>query len=409
MDEFHARYAGHAGHTLSAVRLGADFLDLVQTVDQFGAELRLGLVDVRTHDDPQDNVQIRVKAAMEATDFFTDPDFIDLADFARMVRDEAGIPLAYKSQAPNVLNALTPGGGAVIREAHGPAHSRVQGLSIYYPHDLLLPAGSEFDNPSPADHLYSRDPEILLPRLRLVNHAMRDEPRFRFPADTRWDEFLHRYYKPVADACVRLGELCLPHMIVPEGTVVILSGHGSSDSDGPQLDDVPFMWFWDLAPTLDNPAPLPNYQQGLPVISCIEEDCDRDELDDPDDDMDAEGELVPFRCLAPGTFSFRLMVWDEHHGFDRQHREDLAHNQGRHWLHFNVDDAVATLTCVLEIPEKQSHPEAVVPGQVFRYILTLPAVDPETIARPGGVGHNGAQPAEEASSARGLVSRRRAP
>jgi hypothetical protein len=32
------------------------------------------------------------------------------------------------------------------------------------------------------------------------NHPKPEEPNFSFPADTQWDDFLHRYYKPVADA-----------------------------------------------------------------------------------------------------------------------------------------------------------------------------------------------------------------
>jgi hypothetical protein len=28
------------------------------------------------------------------------------------------------------------------------------------------------------------------------------------------------------------------------------------------------------------------------------------------------------------------------------HNEDMAHNAGRHWLHFNVDDAAVSITCI---------------------------------------------------------------
>lgn len=130
----------------------------------------------------------------------------------------------------------------------------------------------------------------------------------------------------------------------------MLSGNGSSDSDGPERNDIPAHasgiqhWYWDFVTDQDHAAPLPNYQEGVPYRDC-DEDCDRDEQDDPDDDRDAQGRTVNYTCAEPGAYLIRLMVWDEHHDQDRKHAEDLSHNQGRHWLHFNVDDDWVTITC----------------------------------------------------------------
>ncbi|MEO6061850.1 MAG: hypothetical protein ABIQ99_07935 [Thermoflexales bacterium] len=38
-------------------------------------------------------------------------------------------------------------------------------------------------------------------------------------------------------------------------------------------------------------------------------------------------------------------MWDEHHDQPRRRIEDLSLNQGRHWLHFNVNSDTLTITC----------------------------------------------------------------
>jgi len=168
----------------------------------------------------------------------------------------------------------------------------------------------------------------------------------------------------VADACVRQGDGCISEVTVPVGTQLTLSGVGSSGSDGPERDDVPAHrvgttkhWYWDFQTQNDHPAPIPNYQEGTRYPRCDDGDCDRDEVDDRDDDRDAEGRTVTYMCEEAGTFRIRLMVWDEHHDQWRRHVEDRSHNRGRHWLHFNVDDDWVTVTC----EESETPPPTEVP------------------------------------------------
>jgi hypothetical protein len=216
---------------------------------------------------------------------------------------------------------------------------------------------------------------------------MLDDGGNSFPNDSAWDEFLQRYYKPVADACIRLGSSCVPEATLEVGQSVILSGNGSSDSDGilGPLDDEPgtiFDYFWDFHTNQDNPNPLPNYRPGAMFFSCVDaedrsEDCDRDEVDEADDDADRVGKLVLYPCVAPGDFPVRLMVWDEHHRHSRESHEDVNHNQGRHWLHFNVDDAWVLIHCVEtdepDEPIKSANKEQVTAGEAFEYEIELPA------------------------------------
>ncbi len=349
----------NASYTIASVDLAGLSGTLTPRVDTFAASLINDVEDIKVHDTVGDNGQIQIKRdVLRRAEDFVDSNYKDLYHIADLVRP---LPLAAAGDAQPILNALAEGTGGVIRwEDHGAGNRNAHGLSIYFPDHQILPdsGGSvesasqrAFDNPKFGTHLYKKDATILLPRLRATDHTMADDPDFVFPNDTRWDEFLHRFYKPVADACIRQQNGCVDRITVFVSTRVTLSGVGSSDSDGPTLDDVPAHpggiehWYWDFVTTTDNAAPLPAYAEGVRFDDC-DEDCDRDEVDETDDDRDARGRVVQYLCAAAGTHVIRLMVWDEHHDQKKMHNEDMAHNAGRHWLHFNVDDATVTITCV---------------------------------------------------------------
>ena len=339
-----------------------------------------------------------------------DRNFLDLAHVAELAQ---GQPLIAATSAPAVVNALAEGGAVVLWEDHGPGHPDANGLSIYYPHDLngrdhcqKQNCGSGwvdyvYDDPDPSPTLYSLDAAIRLPQLVGQNHALADDPGFDFVNDHTWDEFLHRYYKPVADGCIRWGGACSSFVIVPVGTTVTLSGEGSSDSDGPEDDNAPsggsaefglgtrvgqgndvpahsdnsvIHWYWDLDTTIDSPNPLPNYQPGVQYLDCSE-DCDRDEVDSSSDDPDAQGRTVDYTCNQPGFYPFNLMVWDEHNDLGRMHSENMGHNNGRHWLHFNVDADPPLLLCLTHpfIPIKVPDKDVAIPGDTIKYVIHVPA------------------------------------
>lgn len=351
--------------TMASVDLSKLTGTLRPKVSAFAAKLGKDVEDYKAHDRVLDNVQIRLKKeVVEKAETFNDRNFKDLFHFAELVHK---LPITAAGDAQGIMDTLTKGNKGVIRwEDHGAGHPNAHGLSIYFPHnevapseggDIEVPSKRAFDDPTFGTHLYARDAAILIPRLRNTLHPLMDDSGFRFPTVTEWDEFLHRYYKPVADACIRRGKECVSQATVKAGDTVDLSGLGSSDSDGPAPDDEPahiggiLHWYWDFDSGHDHAAPKPDYREGMRFLDCKKgesDDCDRDDEDENDDDPDAQGRIVKFTCpdVNKSTdFRIRLMVWDEHHDQERQHVEDRAHNQGRHWLHFNVDDDWVTVTC----------------------------------------------------------------
>ncbi len=417
------RRAFWGNYTWSSIDTGKVTTNLTPAVSTFAGTLIDDVDDINIFDFLDDNSQLIIKhEGREKVKEYHDTNYIDLYRFAELISMTL---LKAADDAPPVINGVAD---AVRWESHGPtaAHENSHGLSIYFPRTLLLPnnAGSppsdlcgkdtslcgsskSYDDPlydptvaipTAGTHLYRLDASIRIPSLAGAPHAMIHDPAFLFPAGTLWDEFLYRYYKPVADACARVGDNCVDEAFLLVGQVVTLSGEGSSDSDGLEgpLNDVPahvggpLHYYWDFDTSADNPNPIPVYQPGVQYVTCddavdMSEDCDRDEVDDIDDDADAIGKTVQFPCVVPGDFPVRLMVWDEHHDQVRQANEMTIHNNGRHWLHFNVHDDWVTIHCGVETeptppptipaltPKKESSPDSVAPGETITYELTIPA------------------------------------
>jgi subtilisin family serine protease len=421
--EYHAYYgaAAHSDtrHTLSAVRLNprpgttpssggsadcATFDQLVDCLSEFaggaqvarGVEPHAGLFGgivfgKNKHDDPEDNVQILIKhQGREATEEMIDHNYIDLRHFAQNIKAAAFNPL-YKLKVDEIIAGLTPGKAIVLAEAHGPAHPHAQGLTIYFPHDETLPENAcveaprndrtcGFDSPFPAKVVYALDPFIKVPILLAPpGHPRPEIPALRFPQDTLWDEFVHRYYKPVADACVKSingvdQSECKNVAYVHVGDQLKITGEGSSDSDGPDRDDLPDHiggeehWYWDLNLQVDIPPGKPLYPRFPKAVldggSCSE-DCDRNNVDDNDDDPDMKGRVITWSCPASGRYDFKVNVWDEHHDLARVHDEE------DHFSHYNVDAAYVTIFCdsygITKLPGRTT----VDRGQPVSYVATM--------------------------------------
>jgi hypothetical protein len=334
---------------------------LISQIDEFGFELEWGLDDYdfhyNNHDDPNDNVQIHVRNQLVQTEHFYDANFIDLYHFSQLIKADAAIPDDYKSQAQPIMNSLQKGGSIIKAEEHGGAHPNAHGLSIYFPTAqtkgpswnppdppvLKQNAGcrenvggvwvnysnceSPYDDPWPS-HLpdnsdlakYAFDPDDCNPPhdpcvnhfSEAKDHPYEATPGFFFVQDTWWDEFLHRYYEPVADA----GEDQQAFV----GGSVTLSGSGSSDADGNVTH-----WYWDFNASVDAPPDCPPG----------EEDWDRDCLDEANDDRDGgDAVQVDFPCTGEGTFSVMLTVWDDHN------------LQPGHGEHFETDQDPVVVKCI---------------------------------------------------------------
>lgn len=238
-----------------------------------------------------------------------------------------------------------------------------------------------FDSPLPSKVIYAKDTSILAPILRQPassnTHPRPQIEGFRFPQETQWGEFLHRYYKPVADACVRWGGGCPKLGVIEVGDTVTLSGSSSSDSDGPAMDDTPQQWYWDKDLTKDSPALDPVYPitSTASIDPVCSEDCDRDSpqpANETDDDPDVKTQTWDWICPAPGTYVFRLIVHDEHNDQSRVHEEET------HYVHWKVDDDRVTIICIWWWITKTPDPVITPPGEQVAYTLVVGNTGPES-------------------------------
>jgi hypothetical protein len=352
----------HDTYTFSAIDC-RQLEPLIEQIDDFGFELDRGLEDYDyhflTHDDPNDNVQIHIRNQLVQAEHFDDANFIDLYHFAYLIENDADIPPDYKTQAQPIMQSLQKGGDLIKAEEHGNAHPEAHGLSIYFPtaqtkggswnppdppvikHDAACSlktapgvwthyANCEepYDRPGPSQlpnnggtAKYAFDPDDCNPPYQncvnnfdqAKNHPHPPTPGFFFVQETMWDNFLHRYYEPVADA----GE----DKQAKVGQSVTLSGSGSSDADG-------FVrhWYWDFDSRSDAPPDCPPG----------EEDWDRDCQDDVDDDKTGvDAVAVDFPCNSPGAFPITLNVWDDHN-----------EQGGTHTDHFETDEDQVLVRCI---------------------------------------------------------------
>jgi hypothetical protein len=214
------------------------------------------------------------------------------------------------------------------------------GLHIYHPralyesYDQTGEYGKErdnaFDRPQPSDAIYALDPQAKIPKF-VSNHSDKIEPGFLFPIDSDWDSFLIRFYKPTADACIRIGSSCLHYAEVKVGQTVTISGVGSSDGD-PNAALLYLEYWWDKDTTMDSPVEKENYMYGQRYEDCVE-DCDRDDIDTAFDDPDEDIPVWDFKCAAPRVQNVMLWVWDSHHTNAANGQENTANNGGNHFLH----------------------------------------------------------------------------
>jgi hypothetical protein len=325
VNDYDAFYAarGVEFRTMAAIDLGAPLTGLVEDVDALAAALgatdsptrnpdEVGGVDDHGADysaegDPGDNVQTAVGEALLGAEHFGkkrgDANFVDLGDLSGRVAADGRVQEEIQDLAQEVADDLATG-GVILAEAHGPLHAAANGLSVYFPsaqtkgtppNEKIGAVNEEpFDAPetpverSPGDALVKYGPDLDPASCGLEDpdHPLGNAPDFDFPADTDWNEFLMRFYEPVADA------VCYPSLLFAGGSTVC-DGSGSSDWDGEVTT-----YLWDLSTSVDTD----------------DSDAEKDCKDESNDDEDAEGETIgPIQLDEPGIYDFALTVHDDHH------------------------------------------------------------------------------------------------
>ncbi len=358
---------GFTGRTLSAIDLGK-IGGLVSKISFFANDLRLAADDFQVHDIQNDNIEERIRLARNATDTYEDQNYIDLFDFTKKLDDDFGIPFCWRNENSSIRLGILD---AVIANEVGPRHRNnpmdptSHGLSIYFPESRTEPvfAGlflnlvqDSYDFPD-----YSRltdgnsEGAQYAPNNDMLPMAQEDAeiggqphitvpadtPRFPaelfdFPTDSTWDEFLMRFYHPVADNRIRhaigpngevafpvVSEMDLDDCMNPVDTItvgqdwtVFFSGRGSTDADSllPALDARAWMWdFDDNVATCTGPFQAP---YGVPdgsdpaILACNDMEADQSLGAASDDEADAKTVLSSNTYFTIGTFTVNLNAWD---------------------------------------------------------------------------------------------------
>lgn len=347
-------------HTLSAIRLDEQLNHLITAVDQASQSLILGMEDwgdiytedYAKHDNKWDNCQMDIRSSLLSTEYFSDRNFKDLYDLAHNIRYNEGIYWRYSMDCVNIKLELED---VVIVEKHD-KHKKAHGLSIYFPRDQVYFRsytrcnGKEryerpFDYPKPSKHkdwsgewrLYAEDHTIdngKAPYFGDQPHPWPETPNLLFRDHTRWGNFLHRYYKPCADAGQ---DQTFKVDNCEECVWVTLNGDGSSSAD----DDLKVhKYTWDFNAKVDS-------KSGMDTNV---DDMDRNGIDELDDELDGEGVEISHKFCV-GTYEVTLTVWDDHHNIEDPYTNN---HKNEHWK-TDQDVCVITVLCEEDNDEPDVH------------------------------------------------------
>ncbi len=327
------RTAPHPFAAWSAVDL--DSLDtLLTVVHGLANDLRSGVEELCARENSADNFQLKMRNALQTTDHYGQQsggmaDYMDLKNFASELASEvpSGCGSSYLGKTAAVGQLLTEGGPVIAAALTGARHGGSGGVSIYFPSSrdrnpslfpkqkLYSPSG-DFSYEQPGiqllitllgePFLYAADTSACYPHTpagtclqnpgdsAALEHPFPPARELEFVDRYGWDEFLLRYYKPVADAGLDIG--------VTVNQPVVFNATGSSDPDDPPSS---LRFFWDLRATSDT------------ISGCAlpqEEDLDKNCQDDNDDERDLEGvqDTFPSGYSAAADYVVTLHVWDGH-------------------------------------------------------------------------------------------------
>lgn len=376
--------------------------ELMTKVSQAAGQLRGGCDDFQTHDTPKDNVEDRLRAHANKTQRFHDENYMDLRHFAQLVEADRVIPNQYKTAlrgSDGVIALSRPGGPVVIAEKHGSGYGRhANGLTIYMPQvrTVAKPTSQVHDGDDAYDYpshsrltdgasqraMYALNNDCL-PQLAVnvedPNTALAapsewplvPTPSFRFAADTDWDEFLLRYYHPVADNHIlkatgldcngkqvtitpKVNNWPTPDEItIYPGFTVHFSAKGSTDADTSTERPIHWMWDFDNHASACGASCIAPYEvpSGADAATAAnddmnaEHDCDKAPLTD-EKEVDEKEPTHVFSAI--GDYVVTLHVWDDNHTFKYHdtRKAGAVDPQGAKYAHPQTDDHVSIVHVV---------------------------------------------------------------
>jgi len=360
VDSYNNRFPSYSCRTLSAIQTSA-IPALNSAIDTFANNLKTGMEDWgddettpwKVNGASWDNCQYDVKTTLrDRTEYFCDRNFIDLYDFAKQIGDHNGIFNDYKAGYQDVKDCVDQ---AVVHEIHGIGHPNSQGISIYFPRNQFevesrwkcgknrweypfdWPKPSRLGGPNDPYALYAEDFTIewgKVPYVGIPPHPWKQLQLFFFPMNNQWDEFLHRFYKPCADA----GRDRSYEVDDCSDTVTVrFDGYGSSSVDD---DCRVHKYIWDFNDEVNSDF----------------NDWDKDGLNESNDDFNVEGPM-PSQVFGVGEYTVTLTVWDDHYARnDNEHYPEFVNQwpfyvppltndfPNKHWK-TDQDQCVITVTC----------------------------------------------------------------
>lgn len=292
-------------------------------ISNFANQLVSVVEDVQNINVRGDNGQIALYDLRD-TDAFEckNPNFVDLYHLARTVSLSGNISIKKARQsALTVMGMLAQPGPTNLMIHRGSKDlNRLRGLSVYFPRKMTQWHRADNKDHPPMDDPWRTEINPSIARYRYCDptddspfdreHVPPDLPNFRFATMTTWDDFLERYFNPVADAVILVDDDPRKSVRLAAGHTSItltLSGAGSSDIDQYlEQNHRSRKWFWD-----------DDHRENKDSTNR-----DKDLSDEPDDDGDAEGEQISLLVEVPLDEEFVLVTlntWDDHYVADAGH------------------------------------------------------------------------------------------